>query len=400
MDAGFAGDQRLIDGLFSSAGRIDPHAVLRGSGQAGCRYAIARDVLHSPNFIGPVVSSDAEMFRMFRRWMLTLDGERHRTMRRAFGGCFTPRRTPAYRARIERRAGALLDAVADCGAMDLVADFARPLPLAVICEVLGVPDADVPWIDAQMTTLNLGFAHQRELDYLEAAGVAAVEMQHYFGELLDARRSGPREDLISALARDLPGDPETRADVLANCVLFINAGHVTTTSLVAAGTLALLRHPDQLARLRAEPALIGGAVEELLRLVTPTSSVMTRAVADDEVGGCPFAAGEHRFMFLLAANRDPEVFADPDRLDVTRDPNPHLSFSAGRHYCLGAPLARLHGEVAITALLARLPRLRLDGEPQWRSAMPLRELEALPVAWDPARLRHREADAVVAGGAE
>jgi pimeloyl-[acyl-carrier protein] synthase len=128
--------------------------------------------------------------------------------------------------------------------------------------------------------------------------------------------------------------------------------------------------------------------------------VITRAVAADEVGGCPFAAGEHRFMFLLAANRDPEVFAEPDRFDVARSPNPHLSFSADKHFCLGAPLARLHGEIAIAALLERLPGLRRDGEPRWRSAMPLRELEALPVAWDAVALPNRERHAVVVAGAE
>ena len=151
--------------------------------------------------------------------------------------------------------------------------------------------------------------------------------------------------------------------------------------------------------LRSDPSLIPVAVEEMLRLVTPTSAVITRAVTADEVGGCSFAAGEHRFMFLLAANRDPDVFDGPDRFDVGRSPNPHLSFSAGKHFCLGAPLARLHGEIAIAALLERLPGLRLDGEPVWRSAMPLREVEALPVAWD-AGLLDRERHAVAVGGGE
>jgi len=142
-----------------------------------------------------------------------------------------------------------------------------------------------------------------------------------------------------------------------------------------------LSHPDELRRLRDDPTLIPGAVEELLRLVTPTSAVITRAIQDDEIGGCPIAAGEHRFVFLAAANRDPDVFPDPDRFDLARSPNPHLTFSAGKHFCIGAPLARLHGEVAIGTLLERLPHLRLDGEPDWRGSFPLRELECLPIAW-------------------
>jgi cytochrome P450 len=160
-------------------------------------------------------------------------------------------------------------------------------------------------------------------------------------------------------------------------VLFVIAGHATTTSLIAAGTLLLLESGEMPSRDQ-----IPGAVEEMLRMITPTTIVVTRAGEDDELDGCPIAAGEHRFVFLAAANRDPDVFPDPDRFDMTRTPNPHLTFSAGRHYCLGAPLARLHGEIAVSTLLERLPLLRVDGKPEWRGSFPLRELERLPVAWD------------------
>src|SRR5262249_18359363 len=160
-------------------------------------------------------------------------------------------------------------------------------------------------------------------------------------ELLDERRAAPRDDLLTALNQQLPNDPATRADTVANCVLFIIAGHATTTSLIAAGTLLLLENGQT--PLRDQ---IPSAVEELLRIVTPTTIVVTRAAQDENIDGCPIAAGQHRFMFLAAANRDPDVFPDPDQLDITRNPNPHLAFSAGKHYCLGAPLARLHGEIA------------------------------------------------------
>jgi cytochrome P450 len=375
---GPAGDNALVDRLFTLQGRADPHSVLRGSGQVGCRHASARRILHSPNFLPASVSpSEFELFRMFARWLISLDGERHTVMRRAFGGRFTPRTIETYREPIQSTANELIDAAIERGRMDLVSGFARPLPLQNICHVLGVPTQHVPWIDVRMITLGQGFAHQRDREFLQAASDAATELQAYFGELLDERRAAPRDDLLTALSQQLPNDPETRADTVANCVLFIIAGHATTTSLIAGGTLLLLEHGQA-----PSPAQIPGAVEETLRLITPTTIVVTRAARADEIGGCPIAAGEHRFVFLAAANRDPDVFQDPDRFDIARSPNPHLSFSAGKHYCLGAPLARLHGEIAISTLLARLPALRLDGEPEWRGSFPLRELERLPVAWD------------------
>jgi cytochrome P450 len=377
-DAGPAGDRLLVDGLFSPAGRADPHSVLRGSGQVGCRYSSARKILHSANFLPALVApSDFELFRMFARWLISLDGERHQVMRRAFGGQFSPRTIDTYREPIETTANALLDAVLERGRMDLVADFARPLPLQIICRVLGVPAERVSWVDERMITLGQGFARQRDAGFLQAASDAATELQVFFGELLDERRAVPRDDLLSALARQLPDDPETRADTVANCVLFAIAGHATTTSLIAAGTFLLLESGETPTRDQ-----IPAGVEEMLRVITPTTIVVTRAAEDEGIDGCPIHAGQHRFVFLAAANRDPDAFPDPDRFDITRNPNAHLSFSAGSHYCLGAPLARLHGEIAIGTLLARVPRLRLDGDPEWRGSFPLRELEHLPVAWD------------------
>jgi cytochrome P450 len=376
-DAGPAGDRVLVDRLFTPEGRADPHSVLRGSGQVGCRHASARRILHSPNFLPARVSpSEFELFRMFARWLISLDGERHRVMRRAFGGRFTPRTIDTYREPIQSTANQLIDAAVERGRMDLVSGFARPLPLQIICHVLGVPAERVPWIDQRMITLGQGFAHQRDLEYLRAASDAATELQTFFDDLINERRASPREDLLTALGQQLPADPETRADTVANCVLFIIAGHATTTSLIAGGTLLLVEHGQT-----PSPAHIPTAIEEMLRLITPTTIVVTRASRAEEIDGCPIAAGEHRFMFLAAANRDPEVFEDPDRFDITRRPNPHLTFSAGKHYCLGAPLARLQGEIAISTLLAHLPALRLDGKPEWRGSFPLRELERLPVAW-------------------
>src|SRR5215831_19168301 len=239
-DTGPAGDQRLVDGLFSPAGRADPHSVLRGSGQIGCRHASARRILHSANFLPAQVGpSDFELFRMFARWLISLDGDRHQVMRRVFGSRFAPRTIDAYRAPIQSTANALIDTVVERGRMDLVSDFARPLPLRIICRVLGVPGEDVSWIDRRMITLGHGFARQRDVEFLQAASDAATELQEYFGELLDQRRTAARDDLLTELAQRVSDDRETSADTVANCVLFVIAGHATTTSLIAAGTLLL-----------------------------------------------------------------------------------------------------------------------------------------------------------------
>ena len=390
-DEGPAGDQALAGRLFSPEGREDPYGVLRGSAQIGCRHALASQILHSPNFTPPPIGeSDFEMFRMLSRWLIILNGERHRAMRRAFGGRFAPRQVEAYRATIQSTADQLIDAVLDQGAMDLVREFARPLPLAVICRVLGVPDERVAWIDEQMITLGQGFARQHEESFVRAASDAVSELQHYFRQLLHQRRQRPRDDLITSLALSLPSDPETRADVLANCVFFINAGHATTTSLIAAGVLLLLERPEQWQTLARNPDRIPQAVEEILRLITPVSVVVSRAEHEHEIDGHRFTAGERRIVFLSAANRDPTAFDHPDMFDPARAPNPHLAFSAGKHHCLGAPLARLHGEIAIRTLLHRIPDLRLSGKPHWRGSIPLRELESLPVTWSPGQ--HPSAD--------
>ena len=188
-------------------------------------------------------------------------------------------------------------------------------------------------------------------------------------------------DLLSTLASNLPKEPEAVLDIVANCVFFVEAGHATTTSLIAAGTLLLLENPAVATQLRQEPALIGAAIEEMLRLVTPLAIVPRTPREDVEVAGCPFHQGETRFVFLAGANRDPDVFSAPDVFDLEPPENRHLAFAAGAHYCVGAPLARLHAEVAIPTLLERFPKLSLAGEPAWLGALPLRQLERLCVKW-------------------
>jgi cytochrome P450 len=383
-DPGPAGDQELIGRLFSPEGRADPYSLYHGSTLPGCRHAVASRMLKDPR-IGPpqlgMEDSDQLMWRTFSRWLLNLDGERHQAMRQRFGRVFARGRVERYRPLIEARAHKLIDAVADAGEMDLVTDFARPLPFAIVTSVLGVPEDRQPWLAERMHILDVGFARQQDQDAVAATSAAIGEMLDYFGDLLDQRARTPEDDLMSTLAADPPADDEGRADLLANCVFFINAGHITTTSLITGGLLLLVVHPDALARLVRSPDLIPDAVEEMLRMVTPVSLVMCRARRDVEIDGYHVLAGQRRVVFTAGANRDPEAFAEPDTFDVGRSPNPHLAFSAGAHFCLGAPLARLHGQVAIRVLLDRLPDVHLAGEPEWLGSFPLRVPEHLPIGW-------------------
>jgi pimeloyl-[acyl-carrier protein] synthase len=383
VDDGVDAEQRLLEALFSPEGRRDPHPLFRSVSLPGCRYAVAERMLRDATFTAPLLKpSEQPLWQMFARWLINLDGERHVRIRRLFAGLFTPRRVEAFRKVVAERADALVDHVVGRRRMDLVVEFARPLPFSVIVQILGVPEERRSWIAERMFTLGQGFAHQQEPEFVERAGTAVLEMLEYYSDLLEQRTAEPRDDLISALAASRPADAEGRRDLLANCVFFVEAGHVTTTSLISAGTLLLLEHPDRHAHVLADSGAIVGAVEEMLRLISPVTAVICRAREDAEIDGFRFPAGAHRRVLVAAANRDPAAFPDPDRFDIARTPNRHLAFSAGAHFCLGAPLARLHGEIAISTLLRRLPNLRLDGEPVWRGSLPLRELEHLPVAWD------------------
>jgi pimeloyl-[acyl-carrier protein] synthase len=384
LDEGCQAEQQLIGSLFSPEASADPTPLFRSVSLPGCSYAAVRTMLHDARFGPPGgPASEQTMFHMFARWMINLDGDRHVRLRTRFQKLFTPRRAAAFREAIAERAGALLDGVAERGEMDLVSEFARPLPFSIIASVLGVPKDRWQWVEERMVTLSRAFAKQREPGFVQRGNEAVGEMLDYFSALLTERAANPRDDLASILASDTKDD-ETRLDLLANCVFFVEAGHATTTSLISGGTLLLLEHPDQLERLRMDPALIAPAVEEILRLITPVSAVSCLPREDVESDGFSFSKGIPRFAFLAAANRDADEFPDPDRFDIGREPGRHLAFSAGRHFCLGAPLARLHGQIAIPLLLRRLEKLRVAGQPRWRGAFPLHELENLPVSWNPS----------------
>jgi len=381
--AGARTEFELLDGLFSPAGRADPHVILRGSLLPGCQYLFVRDVLRDPRFAAPTIPPSPDLaFQLLRRWVIRLDGDRHRRVRDAFGGLFTARRVERYRAIIAERAAGLIDQVGPAGSMDLVADFARPLPFAVINDVLGVPPGDRGWLADELSILNRGFARQRDSDRIavQAANDAAGQLLSYFAALLDQRTADPGDDLMTALAAR-HADGEDRQDLIANCIFFVLAGHDTTTALLTLGSHLLCTHPDARAALQRDPERWPAAVEEMLRLITPTTFTGVTPRTDTDVHGVACPAGQTRLLFLAAANRDPATFPDPDRFDISRKPNPHLSFSAGAHFCLGAPLARMHGEVALSALFTRLPGLAVVDPPDVTASLPTRHVDHFTVTW-------------------
>ena len=315
--------------------------------------------------------------------MLNKDGADHRRLRRLVTKAFTPRMVEGLRPRVQEIADELLDAVEAKGRTDLVESYAFPLPITVIAELLGIPAADRDrfraWSDLVITPALTPDAVERF-----AAGLG--EFVGYLRLLFAARRDDPRDDLVSALlAAEDGGDTLSEHELFSMVVLLIIAGHETTVSLIGNAVLALLSHPDELAKLRADPSLVAAAVEELLRYDGPVERALNRWAAEDvEVRGRTIRKGDAVILILGSADRDPGRFPDPDVLDLDRGETKHLAFGRGSHYCLGAPLARLEAEIALTTLLRRLPGLRLDvapGELRWRPVPLFRSLVSLPVAW-------------------
>jgi cytochrome P450 len=360
------------------------------------RAALADARLHK-EWAGKLTSPDwvpDEVTGYLSVHMLNTDPPNHTRLRKLVTKAFTARRVAGLRPRVEAITASLLDAIEarvavlkDAGgedAIDLIEAFAFPLPVTVICELLGVPARD----RAQFRQWsNAIVASEGEPGSFRAAGAA---MYHYFTRLVAAKRTeltegtGPADDMVSALieARD-SGDSLDERELIAMLFLLLVAGHETTTNLIASGALALLTNPAELARLRSDPSLLPGAVEELLRYTNPLNHATDRFTLEPvEIGGVTIPAREWVLCATSSANRDPHRFGDPDRLDVGRDAGGHVAFGHGIHYCLGAPLARLEGEVAFGALFGRFPDLSLAADPatlRWRPSSLIHGLEALPV---------------------
>jgi cytochrome P450 len=310
--------------------------------------------------------------------MLNLDPPDHERLRKLVNKAFTARRVSELRPRITAITAGLLDDMSTRDEVDLLASFAFPLPITVICELLGVPVADRDQFRAWSATIVADTVSP------EVFQADAGAMVRYFQTLLAARRREPADDLLSALisARD-EGDRLSENELLSMAFLLLVAGHETTVNLIASGTLALLLNPGELARLRADPSLLGSAVEELLRYVNPVNNATFRFAAEPvEIGGVSIGPNEVVFVSLSGANRDPARYADPERLDLGRDGGGHVAFGHGIHYCLGAPLARLEAEIAFRGLLERFGSMTLAvpaDELRWRPSTLIHGLESLPV---------------------
>jgi len=310
--------------------------------------------------------------------LLNLDPPDHTRLRRLVVKAFTARRVAGLRPRVEAITASLLDEMSGRDAVDLIEAFAFPLPVTVISELLGIPAADQGTFRAWSNVVVSSVTSQEEWF------TAATEMYTYFTDLVARKRQSPADDLVSALieARD-SGDSLDERELISMMFLLLVAGHETTTNLIASGTLALLSSPPELARLRADPALLPAAVEELLRYVNPLNHATDRFTVEPvEIGGVTIPAREWVLCVTASANHDPSRFADPDRLELGRDASGHVAFGHGIHYCLGAPLARLEGEVAFGALLSRFPELALavpESSLRWRPSSLIHGLETLPV---------------------
>jgi cytochrome P450 len=318
--------------------------------------------------------------------MLYRDPPDHTRLRAAVGRAFAPRTVEALRPRIQALVDELLDRVQGTGRMDVIADLAAPLPVAVIGELLGVPPEDWAGItplstDVAQSLDALPVPADREL--VERGRTARQALATYFRHLVAARRCKPRDDLVSRLiAAADQGYPLGEEELVSMTVLLAVAGHETTTHLIGNGVLALLRHSDQLARFRKEPGLLPSAIEELARYDAPVQRTWRITTTAVNLGGRTMPAGALVVAVLGAANRDPARFSEPDRLDLSRPDNAHLAFGAGVHHCLGIALARLETAITIGALLRRMPRLQLaTTTPEWRGSSLVRGLAALPVTF-------------------
>ncbi|HEY1353929.1 MAG TPA: cytochrome P450 [Ktedonobacteraceae bacterium] len=326
----------------------------------------------------------APLAQVMVRQMLFLDPPDHARVRSLASKAFTPARVAVLRSHIQEITTSLLDAVQATGEMDVLADLAYPLPAIVTAEMLGVPTSD--W--RQLIGWSADFAQvlgnfQHNPDYAHRALRSLSEMVAYFQAAVQEQRTHPRQGLISAfLEAEIDGDRLNEEEVIANTIVTMVGGQETTTNLIGNGILTLLRHPDQLEKLRADLSLIPSAVEELLRYESPSQHTARLAPHDIELGGKHIAQRQAVIAVMGAANRDPQRFPDPDRLDICRQDNRHVAFAWASHFCFGAPLARIEGQIAFETVLRRMPLLCLKPEPiAWRENLGLRGLKALPVTF-------------------
>lgn len=355
-------------------------------------YADALELYRNPRVVSDPATAEhfnhggegGAFYQMLKRMFLFFEADQHAHVRRIVVKAFTPKAIAKVRPVTEQFAAELLDEVAAAGRMDVVSQFAYDLPIRVIALIMGVPESDFGLIKS----LAHDFARGSELaveanERSRRADTAALGFDDYFSHLVERRRREPRDDMISALiAADDAGARLDRETLVATAVFLMQAGHETTTDSIGNALIALLSNPDQLALLKTDPRLTKQAVEELFRY-DPTNQMNNRIALDDvRLGDTVIAAGDHVAILIGAANRDPAQFAEPDRLDLRREVAQHLAFAFGAYYCVGNNLARTEVQVALRALLDRLPSLRFAGDGfDWRDTLRNRGPASLPVAW-------------------
>lgn len=321
--------------------------------------------------------------------IVQMDPPEHKKLRTLVTHAFTPRVVADLEPRIARLTHELLDAVADRGRMELVADLVYPLPVIVIAELLGVPSSDrnlfKQWVDKMLESaerVSLGDRSEKQQEMIDVAVEQNQHLKDYLGAHAAERRRRPREDLLTKLVEaEVDGERLSEEEVVNFADILLIAGHITTTLLLGNTVLCLDREPEQAAQVRADRALVPTAIEESLRFLSPFAAVGRATSREAEIGGTTVPADQMLMVWIAAANRDPRQFADPDTFDVTRHPNPHLGFGRGIHFCIGAPLARLEGRVAVNILMDRFPGLRTDPDapPQFQPNPGMTGVRTLPL---------------------
>jgi cytochrome P450 len=405
----FVASQRLRNrpyGLYRAGQRIDPfHISSIGvwivTSHAGVAAALREPLLGSDerkadlsllNFgvfqklLGRQASNvrkTSPFIQMFSELMLFRDPPDHTRLRALVAKAFTPRRVEALGPRIQQLTDEILDEASTNGRMDLMKQLAYPLPARVICELVGVPAEDVPLVVKHAPALAIGLdpGPMRPQEAVDRADRATLELVEYMSGLIETRRRSPGEDMLSALiAAEQDGETLSQDELIATVLLLLLAGHETTANLVGNGLRALHRDQAALARLRDDPSVDKTAADELLRYDTPVQMTVRTALDDVEVDGHLIDKGRQAVLVFGAANRDPNVFEDPARLDLARTPNPHLAFGGGAHFCIGAPLARLEGRIVLTSLVRRFPKLRVVATER-RKSFTIRGFSRLEIAW-------------------
>jgi cytochrome P450 len=382
--------------LFSDASRRDPYPVydrLRAIGPL-CRDPASGLWLALDYDLVKRVLSESDVFssRYGPDWLIFADPPRHTKLRALVSKAFTPRMVASLEARIRQLSGELLDRVVELGEMDLVGDFSAQLPMLVIAELLGIPAEDRlrfhQWADAILAmSYTIGGPQDAARAAQEGFAAASAEMSSYLSALLAARRGEPSQDLLSRLAgAEMDGVRLTLDEILGFFQLLLLAGSETTTNLISNAVLCLVEHPDQLARLRANPTWLPVAVEEVLRFRSPLQWMYRIARWEVDLHGAAVPAGAMVLAVIGSANRDPAAFPDPGRFDIARDPNAHLAFGHGPHFCLGAPLARLEARIALADLLSRADEIVLG---PWapRPGSHVLGPAHLPFRFTPSRMR-------------